>query len=163
MPVIDSRSERASVQRAELSLLLAAVRGPNPQKVERSVSNSYSIACVRDPPPITSSRRFGGRRPLGIFFGSVRPNALFWVGVSPDRLAEIYKTQVRPTATVAKGRPWVGFPNGREPGTFTSRHAAPFFGAEIWVRGGAPETTKQRPGDSTYRDECKECGRVRIP
>jgi hypothetical protein len=41
MPAINSRSERGSVQLAELSLLLAAVRGPpNPraacQKVERS-------------------------------------------------------------------------------------------------------------------------------
>jgi hypothetical protein len=118
--------------------------------------------CVRDPPLITSSRRFEGRRLLGIFFGSVRPNALFWVGVSPDRLAEIYKTHVRPTATVAKGRTRAGFPNGREPGTFTSRHAAPFFGTEIWVRGGAPETTKQRPCDNTYRDEYKGCGRASI-
>jgi hypothetical protein len=58
--------------------------------------------CIRDPPLITSSRRFEGRRPLGIFFGWVRLNAVFWVSVSPDRLAEIHKTHVRPAATVAK-------------------------------------------------------------
>jgi hypothetical protein len=56
-------------------------------------------SSIKNPPLITSSRRFEGRRPLGISFGPVRLNALFWVGVSPDRLGEIYKTQVRPAAT----------------------------------------------------------------
>jgi hypothetical protein len=35
-------------------------------------------------------------------FGWVRLSALFSVGVSPDRLADIYKTRVRPAATVGK-------------------------------------------------------------
>ena len=48
---------------------------------------------IEDPPLITSSRRFEGRRPLEIFFGWVRLHALFWRGVSPERLADIYKTQ----------------------------------------------------------------------
>jgi rSAM/selenodomain-associated transferase 2 len=50
--------------------------------------------CIKDPPLVTSSRRFEGRRPLEIFYGLVRIHALFWLGVSPDRLVEIYRTQV---------------------------------------------------------------------
>jgi rSAM/selenodomain-associated transferase 2 len=50
--------------------------------------------CIKDPPLVTSSRRFDGRRPLEIFSGLVRIHALFWLGVSPDRLVEIYRTQV---------------------------------------------------------------------
>jgi rSAM/selenodomain-associated transferase 2 len=49
--------------------------------------------CIKDPPLVTSSRRFEGRRPLEIVYGWVRMHALFWLGISPDRLAEIYKTQ----------------------------------------------------------------------
>jgi hypothetical protein len=49
--------------------------------------------CIMDPPLITSSRRFEGRRPREIFFGWVRLHVLFWLGVSPDRLAEIYRAQ----------------------------------------------------------------------
>jgi rSAM/selenodomain-associated transferase 2 len=49
--------------------------------------------CIKDPPLVTSSRRFEGRHPLEIFYGWVRIHALFWLGVSPDRLLEIYRTQ----------------------------------------------------------------------
>jgi rSAM/selenodomain-associated transferase 2 len=48
--------------------------------------------CIKDPPLITSSRRFEGRRAVEIIYGWVRLHVLFWLGVSPDRLAEIYKT-----------------------------------------------------------------------
>jgi hypothetical protein len=51
------------------------------------------------------------------------------------------KSTRRRCAQPRRDRTRVGFPNGREAGAFTSRHAAPFFGAEIWVRGGAPDTT----------------------
>jgi rSAM/selenodomain-associated transferase 2 len=50
--------------------------------------------CIQDPPLITSSRRFERRRPLGIVCGWVRLHVLFWLGASPDRLAEIYKRHV---------------------------------------------------------------------
>jgi hypothetical protein len=48
MPAINSRSERRSVQLAELNLLLAAVRGsPTPRSASQmsngAVSNRYSI------------------------------------------------------------------------------------------------------------------------
>ena len=52
--------------------------------------------CIKDPPLITSSRRFEKRRPARIVYGWVRLHVLFWLGVSPDRLAKIYKTDVPP-------------------------------------------------------------------
>jgi rSAM/selenodomain-associated transferase 2 len=47
--------------------------------------------CIKEPPLITSSRRFKGHRPLEILWGWIRLHVMFWLGVSPDRLAEIYK------------------------------------------------------------------------
>ena len=47
---------------------------------------------IKDPPLITSSRRFEGRRAVEIVYGWVGLHALYWLGVSPDRLAEIYET-----------------------------------------------------------------------
>jgi hypothetical protein len=52
--------------------------------------------CIKHPPLITSSRRFERRRPLGIFIGLVRLHVLFWLGVSPGRLAEIYRVHSPP-------------------------------------------------------------------
>jgi rSAM/selenodomain-associated transferase 2 len=52
--------------------------------------------CIIDPPLITSSRRFERRRALAIVYGWVRLHALFRLGVSPRRLAEIYKTHAPP-------------------------------------------------------------------
>jgi rSAM/selenodomain-associated transferase 2 len=49
--------------------------------------------CIQDPPLITSSRRFEGRRRLVVLFGWIRVHVLFWLGTSPERLAEIYKTK----------------------------------------------------------------------
>jgi rSAM/selenodomain-associated transferase 2 len=49
--------------------------------------------CIKDPPLITSSRRFAGLRPWQMLFVWIRLHVLFWLGVSPDRLAEFYKTQ----------------------------------------------------------------------
>jgi rSAM/selenodomain-associated transferase 2 len=46
--------------------------------------------CIKDPPLITSSRRFQ-RRPLAIFCRWVRLHVLFWLGESPERLAVIYQ------------------------------------------------------------------------
>jgi rSAM/selenodomain-associated transferase 2 len=48
--------------------------------------------CIEEPPLITSSRRFKGRHPAEIVYGWVKLHFLYWLGVSPDRLAEIYKT-----------------------------------------------------------------------
>jgi len=52
--------------------------------------------CIKDPPLVTSSRRFERRHPLEIVYGWVKIHALYWLGVSPDRLVEIYRTQMPP-------------------------------------------------------------------
>jgi hypothetical protein len=49
-------------------------------------------AYVQNPPLITSSRRFAGRRAAAIVCGWLVIHALFWLNVSPDRLARIYKS-----------------------------------------------------------------------
>ena len=49
--------------------------------------------CIADPPLVTSSRRFAGRHPVEILCGLVRIHVLYWLGVSPDRLIKIYRTQ----------------------------------------------------------------------
>jgi hypothetical protein len=49
--------------------------------------------CIEDPPLVTSSRRFAGRHPFDIIYGLVRIHVLFWFGVSPDRLVEMYRNQ----------------------------------------------------------------------
>jgi rSAM/selenodomain-associated transferase 2 len=55
--------------------------------------------CIEDPPLVTSSRRFAGRHPFEIIYGLVRIHVLFWFGVSPDRLVEIYRKQTLPPQT----------------------------------------------------------------
>jgi rSAM/selenodomain-associated transferase 2 len=47
--------------------------------------------CIREPALITSSRRFEGRRALAIVRGWVQLHVLFWLGISPERLARIYQ------------------------------------------------------------------------
>jgi rSAM/selenodomain-associated transferase 2 len=55
--------------------------------------------CIEDPPLVTSSRRFVGRHPFEIIYGLVRIHVLFWFGVSPDRLVEMYRKQTLPPQT----------------------------------------------------------------
>jgi rSAM/selenodomain-associated transferase 2 len=62
----------------------------------RRLERSGRTYCIEDPPLVTSSRRFERRNPLAIVYGWVRIHALFWLGVSPDRLVEIYRTQAPP-------------------------------------------------------------------
>jgi len=45
---------------------------------------------IDDPPLVTSSRKFAGRRPVAIFYGWCVVHILYWLGVSPGRLARIY-------------------------------------------------------------------------
>lgn len=49
--------------------------------------------CIREPPLITSSRRFEDRRAAAIVRGWIELHLLFWLGVSPDRLARMYRMQ----------------------------------------------------------------------
>lgn len=51
--------------------------------------------CIGDPPMITSSRRFRGRHPVAIVWGWVRIHLLYYLGVSPARLARIYDSARR--------------------------------------------------------------------
>ena len=60
--------------------------------------------CITDPPLITSSRRFTGRHPFEIIYGLVRIHVLFWFGVSPDRLVEMYRKQALPPQI---REPWI--------------------------------------------------------
>ena len=53
-------------------------------------------SCIKNPPLITSSRRFEKRHPAQIVYGWVRLHVLFWLGASPDRLAEIYNRHAPP-------------------------------------------------------------------
>src|SRR5215469_12361041 len=59
----------------------------------RRLERLRRTCCIKNPPLITSSRRFAGRRPRQMLFVWIRLHVLFWRGVSPDRLAEFYKTQ----------------------------------------------------------------------
>ena len=46
--------------------------------------------CIEEPPLITSSRRFEGRHPVGIVWGWLKIHALYYLSVSPARLARLY-------------------------------------------------------------------------
>ncbi len=46
--------------------------------------------CIEEPPLITSSRRFKGRHPVGIVWGWLKIHALYYLSVSPARLARLY-------------------------------------------------------------------------
>lgn len=51
--------------------------------------------CIEDPPLVTSSRRFDGRRPVAIVLGWLEIHALFHLGVPPRLLARRYEAQRR--------------------------------------------------------------------
>jgi len=65
----------------------------------RRLERSGRTCCIKDPPLITSSRRFERRRPVEIVWGWAWLHTLFWLGVSPDRLAQIYRTHTPPPET----------------------------------------------------------------
>ena len=56
----------------------------------RRMERAGTTICIEDPPLVTSSRRFHGRRPARIVYGWVKIHALYALGVAPDRLARIY-------------------------------------------------------------------------
>jgi len=61
----------------------------------RRMERAGPTLCVQDPPLVTSSRRFAGRRPVSIVWGWVRIHLLYLCGVAPDRLALIYDSERR--------------------------------------------------------------------
>ncbi len=46
--------------------------------------------CIDDPPLVTSSRKFRGRRALVIVWGWLWLHALFHLGIAPELLARMY-------------------------------------------------------------------------
>jgi rSAM/selenodomain-associated transferase 2 len=61
----------------------------------RRLRRAGPTACVVEPPLVTSSRRFAGRRPAAIVLGWVRLHLLYWLGVDPGRLALLYDSERR--------------------------------------------------------------------
>ncbi len=61
----------------------------------RRMEKTGKTCCIDDPPLVTSSRRFAGRRPAAIVWGWLKIHLLFYVGISPDRLARLYDSQRR--------------------------------------------------------------------
>jgi rSAM/selenodomain-associated transferase 2 len=59
----------------------------------RRLERSGRTICITEPPLITSSRRFEGRRPVAIVYGWLKLHALFYAGVPPTTLAAIYAAQ----------------------------------------------------------------------
>lgn len=51
--------------------------------------------CIDNPPMVTSSRRFHGRHPVAIVYGWLKIHLLYYLGVSPDRLARLYDSARR--------------------------------------------------------------------
>lgn len=56
----------------------------------RRLEGAGETLCIGEPPLITSSRRFRGRRPAMIVLGWFWIHALFLLGVPPGRLARLY-------------------------------------------------------------------------
>jgi len=56
----------------------------------RRLERAGPTGRVDDPPLVTSSRKFHGRRPTAIVWGWTLVHLLYWAGVSPERLARLY-------------------------------------------------------------------------
>jgi hypothetical protein len=61
----------------------------------RRLERSGPTGCIAEPPLVTSSRRFRGRRPLAIVAGWLRIHLLYALGVAPERLAGLYDSERR--------------------------------------------------------------------
>ena len=61
----------------------------------RRLERAGPTACIAEPPLVTSSRRFEGRRPAAIVWGWLRIHALYYLGASPERLAWWYDSERR--------------------------------------------------------------------
>ncbi len=56
----------------------------------RRLERAGPTCRIDDPPLVTSSRKFAGRRPVAIIWGWTIVHLLYWAGVSPERLARLY-------------------------------------------------------------------------
>ena len=61
----------------------------------RRLEKAGPTLCIAEPPLITSSRRFQGRRPVAIVLGWLRVHALYHLGADPERLAALYDSRRR--------------------------------------------------------------------
>lgn len=61
----------------------------------RRLERAGPTLCIQDPPLITSSRRFAGRRPVAIIAGWLRVHLCYHFGVGPARLAMLYDSERR--------------------------------------------------------------------
>lgn len=61
----------------------------------RRLERAGPTCCIDEPPLITSSRRFDGRRPAAIVWGWLEIHALYHLGLSPRLLAKRYEAQRR--------------------------------------------------------------------
>lgn len=59
----------------------------------RRLERAGPTCCIAEPPLVTSSRRFQNRHPLAIFLGWLLIHLLYHLGVSPDRLARLYRSR----------------------------------------------------------------------
>jgi len=59
----------------------------------RRLERLGETCCIEEPPLVTSSRRFRGRRPAAIVWGWIRIHLLYHFGTSPDRLARLYDSE----------------------------------------------------------------------
>jgi hypothetical protein len=56
----------------------------------RHLERAGPTCRIEDPPLTTSSRKFTGRRASAIVWSWVAIHMLYWLGVSPERLARSY-------------------------------------------------------------------------
>jgi rSAM/selenodomain-associated transferase 2 len=61
----------------------------------RRLEGAGRTACITEPPLVTSSRRFAGRRPTAIVAGWLVIHALYFLGVDPATLARLYRSDRR--------------------------------------------------------------------
>jgi rSAM/selenodomain-associated transferase 2 len=61
----------------------------------RRMERHGETVCMDERPLVTSSRRFAGRRPVAIVWEWLRIHALYYLGVSPARLARLYNSERR--------------------------------------------------------------------
>jgi hypothetical protein len=56
----------------------------------RRLERAGRTICIMEPPLVTSSRKFTGRRPVAIVAGWVALHLMYLAGVSPAMLARLY-------------------------------------------------------------------------
>ena len=102
---------RAQDHRLQTRLRQALGEIPGPMRYSpllrdfaRRLERFGKTGCITEPALVTSSRRFEGRHPLKIVCGLIILHILFWLGVSPDRPAEIYRRH-RPRTNTAQPSP----------------------------------------------------------